>query len=582
VRSDPRTAASAAALEAAASRAMLNVPVMEGGRLVAQFYAASPVPRRWTAEEVQLMHEVAARTRAAAERRRAEAAERAAADRFRAVADAAPVMIWMNDADGRRVFVNRAYRDHFGLGDDAALGGFDYRAFLHPEDREAYLAANAESVGRRERFSAEARSRRADGQWRMMRADMLPRFGEGGRFEGYVGTLIDVTDARAAEAVLRDAAAAARDEAARAHEALRQAQKMEAMGQLTGGVAHDFNNLLTPIVGAFDLLLRREVGDERTRRLVEGGLQSAERARTLVQRLLAFARRQPLQPRALNLQGLVTGMADLLASTLGPRVALDLRLDPGLPPVRADANQLEMAVLNLAVNARDAMPDGGRLEIAAGYATHAPPVNLPPGTYARLCVADTGVGMDAETARRAVEPFFSTKGVGRGTGLGLSMVHGLAAQLGGAISIESEPGRGTSVHLWLPLADGEELGEAAAPGAAAPERAVGTVLLVDDEPLVRASAAAMLADFGWRVVEAGDAEAALALLDAAEPDLLMTDHLMPGMTGTELAREVRRRRPGIRVLVSSGYAEVDGVAADLPRLVKPFRAAELRAALGAL
>ena len=363
-----------------------------------------------------------------------------------------------------------------------------------------------------------------------------------------------------------------------AQEALRQSQKMEAMGQLTGGVAHDFNNLLTPIIGSLDMLTRRGVGNERERRLIDGALQSAERAKTLVQRLLAFARRQPLQASAVDLSHLIEGMAGLIGSTLGPNIDIRVELADALPPARADANQLEMALLNLAVNARDAMRDGGTLTIRAvresvreGHRS-----KLRRGHYVRLSVSDTGIGMDADTLSRAVEPFFSTKGIGKGTGLGLSMVHGLAAQLGGGMSIASEPGRGTQVDLWLPISVvplGAADGDLVAP---APVKTRGRALLVDDEELVRMSTADMLMDLGYDVVEAGSAEDALRLLqEGPTVDLLVTDHLMPGMNGADLARAARVLRPDLPVLIVSGYAEVDGIAPDLPRLTKPFRNAEL-------
>ena len=368
-----------------------------------------------------------------------------------------------------------------------------------------------------------------------------------------------------------------------AQEALRQSQKMEAMGSLTGGVAHDFNNLLTPIVGSLDMLQRRGLGGEREQRLIAGAAQAAERAKVLVQRLLAFARRQPLQPVAVDIGRLVGGMAELVASTTGPQIRVVVDVAAGLPLAKADVNQLEMALLNLAVNARDAMPDGGTLSISAS-ADDAPPgaQGRRDGSYVRLSVADTGVGMDEATLARAVEPFFSTKGVGKGTGLGLSMVHGLAAQLGGVLTIKSQPGLGTNIELWLPQTD--DAPEEASPLPRAASAAVaGTALLVDDEDIVRLSTADMLADLGYRVVEAASAEAALRLIEeGVSVDLVVTDHLMPGMTGTDLARIVRARLPEAPVLVVSGYAEVDGVAADLPRLTKPFRKDELASSLAAL
>jgi PAS domain S-box-containing protein len=370
-----------------------------------------------------------------------------------------------------------------------------------------------------------------------------------------------------------------------AQEQLRQSQKMDAMGQLTGGVAHDFNNLLTPIIGSLDRLLTRGVGSERERRLMDGALQSAERAKVLVQRLLAFARRQPLQPTAVDVGQLVSGMAELIASTAGPRIDLRMELAEDLPPALADANQLEMALLNLAVNARDAMSDAGVLTISAARASvRGPhPAKLRLGHYVRLSVRDTGAGMDEATLARAVEPFFSTKGIGKGTGLGLSMVHGLASQLKGGLTISSTPGQGTTVELWIPISSVAVEEDGQVTRSTLSTKAQGTALLVDDEDLVRLSTADMLMDLGFEVVEAQSAEEALHMLnEGLHPDLVVTDHLMPGMTGLELARDLRALRPHLPVLIVSGYAEMEGVARSFPRLTKPFRGAELAASLAKL
>ncbi|NPV20113.1 PAS domain S-box protein [Bradyrhizobium aeschynomenes] len=369
---------------------------------------------------------------------------------------------------------------------------------------------------------------------------------------------------------------------AQAEEALRQSQKMEAMGQLTGGVAHDFNNLLTPIVGALDLLQRRGLGSEREQRLISGAMQSAERAKTLVQRLLAFARRQPLQAVSVDVGALVVGMAELVSSTTGPQIEVVVDVASDLPAAKADPNQLEMALLNLAVNARDAMPRGGTLRISAKAASVEPRNDraLRPGDYVWLSVADTGVGMDEATIARAVEPFFSTKGIGKGTGLGLSMVHGLASQLGGALTINSRPGLGTNIELWLPRSDMAPEIRSSSFDARVLVGPRGHALLVDDEDLVRASTADMLEGLGFSIVEAASAEEALRFVHQGEPiDLLVTDHLMPGMSGVELARLVLAARPDAGVLIISGYAETEGLAPDLARLSKPFKSDELASAL---
>jgi PAS domain S-box-containing protein len=378
-----------------------------------------------------------------------------------------------------------------------------------------------------------------------------------------------------------------RDQArlAQAQAALVQSQKLEAMGQLTGGVAHDFNNLLTPIIGSLDMLQRRGVGGVREQRLIHAAYESAERAKILVQRLLAFARRQPLQPAVIDVGGLVAGLADLVTSTVGPQIALTVHVADGLPRAKADPNQLEMAILNLSVNARDAMHGSGAIRIAATMeALEAGRVaELAPGRYVRLSVSDTGHGMDAATLARAVEPFFSTKGIGQGTGLGLSMAHGLASQLGGALTIDSRLGHGTTVSIWLP----ESLEPMPYAGDAAESKVgslpAGAALLVDDEESIRLTTADMLIELGFKVHEAASAEAALDIIDAGlAPDLLITDHLMPGMTGVELARVVRARRPNTKILIVSGFADVDGIDPSLPRLTKPFVQSDLTAAMADL
>jgi signal transduction histidine kinase len=373
----------------------------------------------------------------------------------------------------------------------------------------------------------------------------------------------------------------------RAMAQLHEAQKLETLGQLTGGVAHDFNNLLTPIVGALDLLQRRIGGeDPRMERLVANASQSAERAKTLVQRLLGFARRQTLHTAAVDVTALLDGMRDLIASSVGPTVELRIRHEAGLPSALADPNQLELSILNLAVNARDAMSEGGFLTIVAEPAAIGPgELDLAPGLYVRLSVIDTGAGMDARTLARAVEPFFSTKETGRGTGLGLSMVHGLAAQLGGAFTLSSAPGQGTRADLYLPVApaaaaapavDGEAL---AAVHAGRPLR----LLLVDDEELVRVGTAEMLRDLGHTVTEAeGGAQALDLLAGALEVDAVITDYKMPRMDGAELADHIRASRPGVPVLLITGYTGSTDDAPGLPRLAKPFGQAALAAALASV
>ena len=368
---------------------------------------------------------------------------------------------------------------------------------------------------------------------------------------------------------------------------LHEAQKLETLGQLTGGVAHDFNNLLTPITGALDMLQKRYgEGDPRSARLIGNALLAADRAKTLVQRLLGFARRQTLESKVLDLASLLDGMRDLVVSSVGPTVEVRLRHQPDLPPAFADPNQLELAVLNLCVNARDAMPNGGPLTIVTEEVALGPdsPLKLPPGLYVRISVIDAGTGMDPETLARAVEPFYSTKEVGRGTGLGLSMVHGLAAQLGGAFALSSALGQGTRADLYLPIAGETALSETEpAPRRVAAAGRALSILLVDDEEIVRVGTAEMIRDLGHTVQEASSGDEALARLEAGlSPDVVITDYKMPRMDGAELARRLAESHPQVPVLLITGYTGTTEDTLQLPRLSKPFGQAGIANALAAL
>jgi PAS domain S-box-containing protein len=576
---DPRTAATADALKSISAQAFVNMPVIEQGGFVALFYLNHACARDWPAEEIDFLRDIAERTRIAVERRRAQlelraltaSLERQVRDRtaalqrsearLRAIFDTSYQYQGLMTLDGTLVNANTASLEGIKATLDDVVGKpfWDTPWFSATPGMADAVRQAVAMVATGATIRQEIHVNLPTG-WRSFDFTMRPLRDEHGDIVAIVPEAVDITERRQTE------------------EALRQSQKLEAMGQLTGGVAHDFNNLLTPIVGSLDLLRRRGVGGEREQRLIDGALQSADRAKTLVQRLLAFARRQPLQTTSVDVAGLVTGMADLVASTTGPQIKVVVDLADDLPAAKADANQLEMAILNLAVNARDVMTDGGTLRISAASETIGPGhrSKLTPGAYVRLSVADTGTGMDEATLARAVEPFFSTKGIGKGTGLGLSMVHGLASQLGGALALSSKPGLGTNVELWLPEAPATTETEQAPAATTQGSAARGTVLLVDDEVLIRMSTADMLSEIGYEVLEAGSAEEALGLFDGgARIDVLVTDHLMPGMTGGELAHMVRDRRPDLPVLIISGYAETDGIPTTLPRLTKPFRQADL-------
>ncbi|PAX06548.1 PAS domain S-box protein [Sphingomonas lenta] len=631
------------------------------------------------------------------ERRAVEQRLREAEERFRNMADHAPVMVWTTDPSGYCTYLNRAWYQFTGQS-EAEAEGFGWLEATHPDDaaeaERVFLEANAA----RTPFRLEYRLRHKDGGHRWAIDAASPRFGSGGEFLGYVGSVLDIHDRREAEGALRESEARYRalfenidagfcivemrfegeravdyrmtevnpafarqtgagdvagkwvsefapdlerhwfdtygrvaltgeparfeneaapfgrwydvhafrtgrpeerrvailfndisarrraeqelrelnrtlerrvqeevEERTRAEEALRQAQKLEAVGQLTGGIAHDFNNLLTVVVGNIDMGLRaleQAGGEPRVRRALDQAQKGAERAASLTQRLLAFSRRQPLAPKPVDVDKLVPGMSDLLNRSLGETVKLEIVTSPGLWRVEADPNQLESAILNLAINARDAMPQGGSLTIdtanarldEAYSATHA---EVAPGQYVVVTVTDTGEGMPRELLDKVFEPFFTTKEVGKGTGLGLSMVYGFVKQSGGHVKIYSEEGRGTSVKLYLPrlLSGAEEAKEAVLTPGLEVSRRAEVVLVTEDDDDVRAYTVECLRELGYRVLEAHDGPSALRLLDrqGQEVDLLFTDVVMPGMSGRELVDVARERRPGLKVLYTSGY-----------------------------
>jgi PAS domain S-box-containing protein len=494
--------------------------------------------------------------------------------------------------DGRLKSVNPAWQT---LGhDEAALLARPFVELIHEGDLEA--AVEAGRALRRgpgiQRF--EARLKAADGAFRWFAWTAVPD----GEIFYAVGR--DVSDTHAALDELAAANQALSDqieERAQVEQALRQAQKMETIGQLTGGVAHDFNNLLTVIIGNLETLERQLDGSQldpvRLRRSTEHALRGARRAASLTQSLLAFARRQPLDPRPVDSNRLVAGMSDLLRRTLGETIQVETVLAAGLWPTHADPNQLESAILNLAVNGRDAMAAGGRLTIETANAHFddayaARQEEVTPGQYILIAVTDTGIGMTREVAAQAFEPFFTTKDIGHGTGLGLSQVYGFVRQSGGHVRIYSEPGHGTTVKIYLPRLLAEAAAEPPRPIATAAGPA-STILLVEDDEDVRAHSAEILAELGYRVLEAANGRAALALLERhGEIGLLFTDIGLPGgMNGRQLADEARRRRPDLPVLLATGYASsallpTAGLDPGVPLITKPFGFATLAARLQAL
>lgn len=477
---------------------------------------------------------------------------------------------------------------------------FTYDEFLaatHPDDLERVQTAVRTAIATGSDYSIEYKTVWKDGSihWAEIRAQLYrDRMGSAIRL---VGVSADITERLKAEEhqrhlneVLEEKVAERTRELKEAHaqvmaemnqrelaeEQLRQAQKMEAIGQLTGGVAHDFNNLLMAVLGNLELL-RKHVGEDiKAIRLIDGALQGAKRGASLTQRLLAFARRQDLRIGPVDLGGLVVGMKDLLARSVGSTVSIEVVAPDQLPLVSADANQVELALLNLAVNARDAMPDGGRIRIELNETEQLSGTDtLAAGRYVVLSVADEGHGMDEETLQKAIEPFFSTKELGKGTGLGLSMIHGLALQLKGALKLSSIPGKGTTAQLWVPISTSsapEQEQSQMTPNDAVNPVGPKRILLVDDDALIAMSSADMLSDLGHHVVEAHSGHEALARLTEHDGfDIMITDYSMPGMTGAELAKAARQIVPGLPIVIASGYAELPpGLDLDVARLGKPY------------
>ena len=720
VGEDKRTADIAAAFASIDTRTVAAAPVMRGGVMQALIFAHGPEPRRWTAEDLELMEAVASRAWAEVERARAETAVRESEERFRAIADTAPVLIWVTAKDRSREFVNQAYVDYNGGTYEQARTA-DWRAAIHPDDQERVLKESIAGEATLKPFSLEARYLRRDGEYRWLKsfsrprlgaggellgfvgvafdvndireaqarlqesetrfrtvadsapaliwmmdaegrpafanrryrtffgisseADMiegwlrlvepeenarfdaaykeawarrdrfdslirvrhptlgerwlrcegLPRFDAEGGFQGYVGANLDVTEAKRAEQdlkrineLLEERVGEALAEKAKAEADLMHAQRMEAVGRLTGGVAHDFNNLLTVVIGALDIILRSPDDADKRRKLGEAALSAARRGERLTHQLLAFSRRQALRPEAVDLNALITESEPLLRRALGEAVDFRLELMHRPARVNVDPAQFEAALLNLVVNARDAVGDTGTVTVAtrlerlkAGEVA-----DLEAGSYVRVSVTDTGEGLAPDVIERVFEPFFTTKPVGKGTGLGLSQVYGFTRQSGGAAAIRSEPGEGAEIRLYLPALKASTTKASAADPVAGPDRVSGRrVLLVEDDEGVAAVASDLLREMGMTVAVAGSGPEAMDRLKTETFDLMLTDVVMPGgMTGVELGRQSARAYPDMRIVLASGYVgdDVESQLKDAPWpfLRKPYSADELRAVLG--
>lgn len=583
-RLDPRTAATAAALENIEARAFVNMPVTEDGEAVALLYLTHNVARNWSAEELAFIREVAHRTRVVTARRQAEHDLRLLAASLEQQVEERTAdldRVWRNSNDLQVVVamdglfraVSPASLTILGY-TPADMVGRNLLDFIWPEDVEVTRQALGQAGAMRNLTNFENRYRHKDGSVRWLswnttsEVDRIYAYGR------------DITRSKEQQLAL-----------ASAEEQLRQSQKMEAVGQLTGGLAHDFNNLLAAISGSLEMLETR-LFQGRTgeyERYLSAAKSSAKRAAALTHRLLAFSRRQTLDPKPTNVNRLVGGLEDLIRRTVGPQITVEVVGAAGLWPTLVDAGQLENSLLNLCINARDAMPDGGRLTIETGNrwidARSGREHDLAPGQYISLCVSDTGTGMSPEVIARAFDPFYTTKPIGQGTGLGLSMVYGFAKQSGGQVRIYSEVGKGAMVCIYLPryLSDGDVADEIEPLEARTTHDATGKkVLVVDDEVIIRMLIVDVLTDLGYEALEATDGPSALALLEnGANLDLLITDVGLPnGMNGRQVADAARARQPGLKVMFITGYAE-NAVIGDghlepgMQVLTKPFQVSEL-------
>ncbi|NZD50128.1 hybrid sensor histidine kinase/response regulator [Rhizobium leguminosarum] len=513
-------------------------------------------------------------TRDLTERRAAEQTIRQSEEQFRRlVQGVSDYAIYMLDPDGNVSSWNFGAERIKGYRPQEIIGRH-FSTFYTPEDREAGLPETALGIARAEgRFEREGWRVRKDGTrfWASIVIDAI--HDEEGDVLGFAKITRDITEKMETQRALEQA-----------REELFQSQKMEAIGQLTGGIAHDFNNLLMAVLGSLEILKKRMPQDLSLTSLVDNAMQGAQRGAALTQRMLAFSRRQELHMEPIDVSGLVRGMMDMLSRSLGPLTVIETSFPVRLPTILTDPNQLEMAILNLVVNARDAMPSGGRIVLRASEeSVPSGKSPLPPARYVRIAVIDEGEGMDAKTVEQAITPFFTTKGVGKGTGLGLSMVQGLATQSGGRLILKSSLGEGTTAELWFPIVIAEQVTATAADLPQREENAPRQlrIVAVDDDGLVLMNTTLMLEDLGHTVFEAMAGREALDILREQQVDLVICDHAMPRMTGAQLAEAIRKEWPEMPIILATGYAEIPEGAgiANLPRLGKPFSQAQLAEAI---
>ncbi|HEY8962899.1 MAG TPA: PAS domain S-box protein, partial [Alphaproteobacteria bacterium] len=512
-------------------------------------------------------------TRDLTERREQEQALRRSEEHFRRlVKGVTDYALYMLDPEGNVSSWNLGAERIKGYKEDEIVGQHFSRFYTPEEQAAGEPDRNLEIAREKGSVEREGWRVRKDGSrfWAHVVIDAI--YDDNGDLIGFAKVTRDITERREAQEQLE-----------KTREALFQSQKLEAIGQLTGGIAHDFNNLLMAVLGSLEIVKRRMTADPQVTPFIENAIQAGQRGAALTQRMLAFARRQDLEMGSVDVVDTVRDMGDLLDRALGPSVFVTTRFPSNLPLVHTDRTQLESALLNLAVNARDAMPKGGAITITGEYKTivKGSAGKVKPGNYVVLSVIDHGEGMDEKTLARATEPFFTTKGVGKGTGLGLSMVHGMAEQSGGAFVISSKKGLGTTAEIWLPLAlddisHADMVGQTDIPV----EQGAMRILAVDDDPLVLLNTVTIAEDMGHKVFDASSGKEALEILEDESIDLVVTDYAMPKMTGGDLANTVQARWPNIKILISTGYAEMpEEYRGRFERLGKPFSSDDLRTAI---
>lgn len=587
---DQRTGAFSESFKRRGIRSFVSVPIVEQSKLVALLYVGQGETRDWTEGDIAFIRDVAERVRAETERsrrelelRESEARVKEYADRVKlALAAGAIIGTWVWDIPNDRFTVDEAFAAAFGLDPSLGRTGLPLAQIVdtvHPDDQAGLAAAIEEVIRRGGAYAHQYRTRRADGKYYWLEANGRVDLDADGKAANFPGVLLDVDARRAVEAErdrvtvmlrslndnLEQRVHERTSELMRAEEALRQSQKMEAVGQLTGGLAHDFNNLLAGISGSLELIETRI----RQGRLMEvekylvAAQGATKRAAALTHRLLAFSRRQTLEPKATDVVALISGMEELVRRTVGPQIHIETHAGASLWTILVDPNQLENAVLNLCINARDAMPDGGNIIIEANNRTldaDAVSLDLDPGDYVSVSVSDSGVGIPTDVIERVFEPFFTTKPIGVGTGLGLSMIFGFAKQSGGQVRIRSEVGKGTTVTLFLPRHDCVKAADEPVENGNLSDHKSDkqmTVLVVDDEPLVRMLVVDVLEELGYRPIEADDGPTGMEIIRSTERiDLLITDVGLPGgMNGRQVADAARQLKPGLKVLFVTGYAE---------------------------